>query len=148
MSSVPHLPHGLLDDDDIRLRLSADIFVPDANEDGLGRLEAALGLIVDARHDPEQMLRHASVRGALAAEPDATLAERAAAQGVITADELPRPTAPRRPATLSSRSMRSPPRSTPGSRADAPAAHGVERILMRTQPTIRQLPSGCRQAVP
>jgi acyl-CoA dehydrogenase len=80
---------GLLDDDEIRRRLTADIFVPDASEDGLGRLEAALGLIVVARKI-QKKVRDAVRSGALPAEPAATLVERAAAQGIISADERQR----------------------------------------------------------
>jgi acyl-CoA dehydrogenase len=81
--------HGLLDDDEIRRRLTADIYVPDAAEEGLGRLEAALGLVVVARKI-QKKIRDAVRAGALAAEPAATLTERAAAQSVITADERQR----------------------------------------------------------
>lgn len=80
------LARGLLDGDDMRLRLSREIFIPDANEDGLGRLEAALGSMVEAR-PVQQKIRDAIRQGALAAEPVATLPERAAAQGLITAEE-------------------------------------------------------------
>jgi acyl-CoA dehydrogenase len=80
---------GLLDDHEIRRRLTRDIFVPDAAEDGLGRLEATLGLVVVARKI-QRKIRDAVRQGTLAAEPAATLTERAAAQGVISADERQR----------------------------------------------------------
>ena len=81
--------HDLLDDGEIRRRLTRDIFVPDASEDGLGRLEAALGLVVIARK-AQRKIRDAVYRGALDAEPAATLTERALAGGVISADERER----------------------------------------------------------
>ncbi len=81
--------HDLLDDGEIRRRLTRDIFVPDAGEDGLGRLEAALGLVVVARK-AQRKIRDAVHQGALDAEPAATLTERAVAKGVIAADERER----------------------------------------------------------
>jgi acyl-CoA dehydrogenase len=80
------LAHGLLDGDKARERLTADIFIPDADEDGLGRLEAALRLIVAAR-ESQKKIRDAVRRGVLAAEPASTLAERAAADGILSAEE-------------------------------------------------------------
>ena len=75
---------GLLDGDAMRLRLTPDIFIPDATEDGLGRLEAALHLVVAAK-DANARVRDAVRAGALDREPRDTLFERAAAQGVIDA---------------------------------------------------------------
>jgi len=75
---------GLLDGDATRLRLTADIFIPDPAEDGLGRLEAALHLVVAAK-DADARVRDAVRAGALDREPRDTLFERAAAQGVIDA---------------------------------------------------------------
>jgi acyl-CoA dehydrogenase len=76
----------LLDGDETRLRLSADIYSPDANEPGLGRLEAALRLVVDAK-DANTRVRDAVRGDALDAKPRETLFERAAAQGIINAEE-------------------------------------------------------------
>jgi acyl-CoA dehydrogenase len=78
---------GLLDGDETRLRLTADIFIPDADEPGLGRLEAALHLVVGAK-DANAKVKDAVRAGTLDKEPLATLIERAGAQGVINADEL------------------------------------------------------------
>ena len=80
---------GLLDGDAMRLRLTADIFIPDADEPGLGRLEAALHLIVGAK-DANAKVKDAVRAGALDKEPLATLVERAVVQGVIKADEYER----------------------------------------------------------
>jgi acyl-CoA dehydrogenase len=77
---------GLLDGDETRLRLTPDIFIPDADEPGLGRLEAALHLVVAAK-DANAKVRDAVRAGTLDKEPLDTLIERAGAQGVINADE-------------------------------------------------------------
>ncbi len=77
---------GLLDGNEARLRLSADIFVPGAGEDGLGKLEAALELVVLAQ-GVQRKIRDAVRSGDLEAGPADTIAERAAAKGIITADE-------------------------------------------------------------
>ena len=80
------IARGLLDGDEMRLRLTPDIFIPDAAEDGLGRLEAALQLIVDAK-DANAKVGDAVRSGTLDREPLDTLIDRAAAQGVINAEE-------------------------------------------------------------
>ncbi|WP_119461983.1 acyl-CoA dehydrogenase [Rhodospirillaceae bacterium SYSU D60014] len=80
---------GLLDGDDMRRRLSRDIFVPDAADDGLGRLEAALDLVVATR-EIQKKIREAVRQRRLDAEPVATLTERAFALGLIDADERQR----------------------------------------------------------
>ena len=77
---------GLLDGNEARVRLSADIFVPGADEDGLGKLEAALELVLAAR-GVRIKIRDAVRAGDLEAGPADTLAERAGAKGIITADE-------------------------------------------------------------
>ncbi len=80
---------GLLDGNEMRLRLTPDIFIPDANEDGLGRLEAALDLIVGAKDANAKVMDE--VRAAtLDREPRDTLIARAAAQGVINGEERKR----------------------------------------------------------
>jgi len=76
----------LLDGNEARLRLSADIYVPDATEDGLGRLDAALDLIVGAK-DGFAKVTDAVRAGTLEREPRDTLIDRAAAQGVINGEE-------------------------------------------------------------
>ncbi|MCH7865575.1 MAG: DUF1974 domain-containing protein, partial [Proteobacteria bacterium] len=80
---------GLLDGNEMRLRLTPDIFIPDPDEDGLGRLEAALGLIVGVK-DTFAKVTDAVRAGALDREPRDTLIARAAAQGVIDGEELKR----------------------------------------------------------
>ena len=80
---------GLLDGNETRLRLTPDIFIPDAEEDGLGRLEAALDLVVDAK-DANTKVTDAVRAGTLEREPPDTLIARASAQGVIDGDELKR----------------------------------------------------------
>jgi len=77
---------GLLDGDEMRLRLTPDIFIPDAEEDGLGKLEAALNLVVAAK-DGDAKVTKAVRAGALDREPLDTLFERACAQGVINEEE-------------------------------------------------------------
>jgi acyl-CoA dehydrogenase len=80
------LAHGMLDSNDMRLRLTRDIFVPDAIEEGLGRLEAALSVISAARPAQRKALK-AIAANLLEREPIGSLAERALGQGFITADE-------------------------------------------------------------
>ena len=77
---------GLLDGNEARLRMSADIFVPGAGEDGLGKLETALELVLAAQ-GVQIKIRDAVRSGDLEAAPADTIAERAAAKGIITADE-------------------------------------------------------------
>ncbi len=77
---------GLLDGDEMRLRLTPDIFIPDASEDGLGRLDAALGLVVGAK-DTNAKVMDAVRAGTLEREPRDTLIERAAAQGILNTEE-------------------------------------------------------------
>ena len=80
---------GLLDGNEMRLRLTPDIFIPDANEDGLGRLEAALDLIVSAKDSNAKVMD--AVRAAtLDREPRDTLIARAAAQKIINGEERKR----------------------------------------------------------
>jgi len=73
---------GLLDGNDMRLRLTSDIYIPDAMEEGLGKLEAALSTIVAATDD-QITVRGAVRNGMLDAEPKNTLIERAVNQSVI-----------------------------------------------------------------
>ena len=69
---------GLLDGDEMRLRLTPDIFIPDPDEDGLGRLEAALGLVVGVK-DTFDKVTDAGRAGALCREHRAPLVARHAA---------------------------------------------------------------------
>ena len=79
----------ILDGNETRKRLTSDIYIPDAAEDGLGKLEAALDLIVAAK-DTFAKVMDAVRAGTLDREPRDTMIERAAAQGVINGDELQR----------------------------------------------------------
>ncbi len=77
---------GLLDGGELRRRLTADIYAPPHDEPGLGRLEAALDVIVRAR--PARDKLKAAVRsGQVAAEPKAGLIGRARDAGAINAGE-------------------------------------------------------------
>jgi acyl-CoA dehydrogenase len=76
----------MLDDPDARAALTDDIFVPGADEPGLGRLEEALAharaaLAVEAK------IRAAVRDGRLDHAPGDALVDRALAAGVIDADE-------------------------------------------------------------
>ena len=77
---------GLLDGDEARLRLTQDIYIPDSGEDGLGKLEAALHLVIEAK-DGDAKVRAAVRAGTLKREPLDTLFERACVQGVINEEE-------------------------------------------------------------
>ncbi len=74
---------GLLEDGDLRRHLTADIFVPSAQEDGLGRLETTLKKVVSAR-PIKAKLRDAARNGANGSLEDAV------ANGVITCEERQR----------------------------------------------------------
>jgi len=77
---------SLLDGNETRLRLTPDIYSPAADEDGLGRLEAALGLVV-ATKAARDTVRDAVRAGKLEPQPEKTLAERAAAAGIVSAED-------------------------------------------------------------
>ncbi|MCZ6671071.1 MAG: acyl-CoA dehydrogenase [Acidobacteria bacterium] len=80
---------GLLEDREARLRLTTEIYLPPFHEPGLGRLEAALDRIVEAR--PVEKKIHQAVRaGKLKKADRKSLIAQAAAAGVITADEQQR----------------------------------------------------------
>ena len=83
---------ALLDDELARESLTAGIFIPPADEPGLGCLEAALGAVKPALA-VEARVRDAVRSGALAAASDAALARAALAAGVISEPELERLTA-------------------------------------------------------
>jgi acyl-CoA dehydrogenase len=76
------LAAGLTSDNDMRLRLTKDIYIPDHNEEGIGKLEAALSL-VNAASDDRTLLRSAIRSGAVEEDPKLTLIERAVKIGVI-----------------------------------------------------------------
>jgi acyl-CoA dehydrogenase len=78
---------ALLDDPDVRERLTEGIYEPPADEAGLGRLDAALS-DAQAALPIEAKLRHAIREGRLEHAPGADLARAARAAGVISADEL------------------------------------------------------------
>ena len=73
---------SLLDGGRLRSRLTANVYLPGAHEDGLGRLEAALEKVVAARVPREKVL-DAVRAGRLGRSPEETLAERAREAGVI-----------------------------------------------------------------
>ncbi len=80
------LARGLLDGNEMRERLTPDIYLPGPDEEGLGRLEAALALVVAAKGARDTV--HAATRqGKLDADPAESLITRAVGQGIITADE-------------------------------------------------------------
>ena len=79
----------LLDGNEGRLRLTPDIFIPHANEDGLGKLETALEAVV-AAHEARDAVRDAVRAGKLEGDPEATLAERAVAAGIIGPEQRER----------------------------------------------------------
>ncbi len=78
---------ALLDEADIRNRLTAGIFIPPPEEVGLGRLEDALARATEAL-PVEAKLRHAVREGRLEHAPGLQLAEAGLAADVITKEEL------------------------------------------------------------
>jgi acyl-CoA dehydrogenase len=80
---------GMLDDGDMRRRLTRDIFIPTGAEDGLARLETALDLTMAAR-DASKKVSTAVARGTLDRQPIDTLTERAIELGVINEEEAKR----------------------------------------------------------
>jgi acyl-CoA dehydrogenase len=72
----------MLDGNEMRLRLTPDIYIPNPNEDGLGRLEAALSQVVATR-DARDTVRKALRNGKLESAPDDTLIDRAVSLGII-----------------------------------------------------------------
>ena len=77
---------ALLEDREERLRLTRDIYVPASSEPGLGRLEAALDLAVEAL-GVETRIRDAVRAGRIDRAPGNALVELALAAGVITEEE-------------------------------------------------------------
>ena len=80
------IARSLLNGGETRLRLSPDVFVPDGEEDGLGRLEEALDHVVEAQ-DARRILRAAVGQDRLTLQPLETLGERAEAAGLIDATD-------------------------------------------------------------
>ena len=79
----------LLDDKELRLHLTSDIFVPKTGEPGLGKLEEALDAVV-ATQDIRAKIRDAARIRRFGDLPRDKLADEAHAQGVITKDEYDR----------------------------------------------------------
>ncbi len=77
---------SLLEDNEVRRRLTADIYIPGPEEPGLGRLEAALSKAVDALA-VETKIRDAVRAGLLDCVPGDLQVECALAAGVITEAE-------------------------------------------------------------
>ncbi len=84
---VSEAAKALLDDEEARERLTEGIFIPPADELGLGRLEAALGKATEALRI-ETRLRAAVRAGVIDRAPGEALARAGLAAGVITPSEL------------------------------------------------------------
>jgi len=84
---VSEAAKALLDDEEARERLTEGIFIPPADELGLGRLEAALGKATEALRI-ETRLRAAVRAGVIDRAPGEALARAGLAAGVITEAEL------------------------------------------------------------
>jgi acyl-CoA dehydrogenase len=79
----------LLDDKELRLHLTSDIYVPEKGELGLGKLEETLDLVVAAQ-DVQKKVRDAARVRRFDDLPRDKLADEALAQSVITQDEYER----------------------------------------------------------
>jgi acyl-CoA dehydrogenase len=77
---------SLLDGAMGRIRLTGDMYVPGASEAGLGQLEHALGLVVEAR-PVRAKVRDASHAGLLPRRPEDELLDEAVAKGIVTSHE-------------------------------------------------------------
>ena len=77
---------GLLEGGEARLRLTQEVFIPSPDEPGLGRLEAELEKVVQAR-DAEATVRSALREGRLEAADGHPLPEQALSAGVLKAAE-------------------------------------------------------------
>jgi acyl-CoA dehydrogenase len=80
------LARGMLDDNEMRRRLTQDIFVPQADEEGLGRFEAALEAVAAAR-EAHRKTREAINAGLIEPQPLFDLPDRCAAAGIVDASE-------------------------------------------------------------
>ncbi len=78
-----------LDSESARRELTSDVYLPDPEEPGLGRLEAALAKARPAL-EVERKIRYAVREGRLDKAPGDELAERAVKAGVITSQERER----------------------------------------------------------
>ena len=77
---------SLLDGGETRLRLTPDVYVPASQEDGLGRLEATLNLVV--RAEPvRRKVREAARDGEVDGATEEALADDAAARGLLSEEE-------------------------------------------------------------
>ncbi len=79
----------LLDGGDLRRHLTADIYVPKKDEPGLGKLEAALDIVVAAQ-DVQAKVREAARTRRLGDLPRDRMADEALSRGVIGKDEFAR----------------------------------------------------------
>ena len=77
---------GVLFDGEARVSLTPDVFLPPADEPGLGRLEAALAAAILARPIQKRMSEAVKAEK-LERKPSSTLAARALAAGLITPEE-------------------------------------------------------------
>ncbi len=80
------IARALLDGREGRLRLTRDVYVPEAGEPGLGRLEAALDRVVAAA-PAEAKIRGALRAARIARAPEDTLVDRARDAGVLSEEE-------------------------------------------------------------
>lgn len=78
---------SLIDDGEATQSLCSDIFVPPRYEEGLGKLEHALDLVVASRA-PQEKIKNAVRAGQLERRPKDTLVARARAAGVIGSEEV------------------------------------------------------------
>ena len=83
------LARSMLDGNDMRIRLTQDIFIPDLAERGLGQLEAALGDVSAARI-AQRKVKDAVSRKQLEQGPMLALIEQAVASGVLDSEEAQR----------------------------------------------------------
>ena len=79
--------NALLDDGETVQNLCSDIFLPPRYEEGFGKLEHALDLVVAARK-PHEKIKQAVRSGELERRPKDSLIARARAAGVIGAEDL------------------------------------------------------------
>ena len=80
------ISRAMLEDHEIRQQLTKDIFIPAANEAGLGRLEAALIKARDA-HAVETKIRDAVRAGKLDRGPGDVMLDNALSAGIISEEE-------------------------------------------------------------
>lgn len=78
---------GLLEDGEARKHLTSHIYIPREGEEGLGKLEETLQIVVKA-HAVQSKVKAAVKSRTLDRKPAEDLNQRALAAGIITADEL------------------------------------------------------------